>query len=124
MKSAKRRGLLQPRQMPVSDNFFQTDIRLPEEYMANVQREPIMFGGLGRMNIYGNDDEGKQNLENLQTSGLYGGMMSLSDGGFVKAIAVLGAGLALTGNLNVKKMDLKTVAMYGAGGAILYHALN
>jgi hypothetical protein len=127
MKSAKRRGLLQPRQMPVSDNFFQTDIRLPEEYMANVQREPIMFGGLGRMNGFGNDPEFNQNLENLQTSGLYGGfgnMMSLSDGGFVKAIAVLGAGLALTGNLNVKKMDLKTVAMYGAGGAILYHALN
>ena len=127
MKEAKRRGMLQPNQMPAnSNNFYETEIRLPEEYMANVQREPIMFAGLGRINGFGNDPEFNQGLENLKTPGLYGtfGNLSVSDGGFIKAVATGGALLALTGNLNPTKMKMKDVAMYLGGGYILLKALN
>ena len=126
MKEAKRRGMLQPNQMPAnSNNFFETDIRLPEEYMANIQKEPIMFGGLGRMNGFGNDPEFNQNLENLQTSGLYGGFGSVvTDTNIIKGITIGGALLALTGNLNPSKMKMKDVAMYLGGGYILLKALN
>ena len=126
MKEAKRRGMLQPNQMPAtSNNFFETDIRLPEDYMANISREPIMFGGLGRMNGFGNDPEFNQNLENLQTSGLYGGFGSVvTDTNIIKGITIGGALLALTGNLNPSKMKMKDVAMYLGGGYILLKALN
>lgn len=126
-KAARRRGMVEPNQMPgKGNNFFDTDIRLSEDYMANLQREPIMFGGLGRMNGFGNDPEFNQGLENLQTPGLYGmfGNISLSDGGFIKAVATGGALLALTGNLNPTKMKMKDVAMYLGGGYILLKALN
>ena len=126
MKEAKRRGMLQPAQMPAtSNNFYETDIRLPEEYMANLQREPIMFGGLGRMNGFGNDPEFNQNLENLQTPGLYGVLGSVaSDTNIIRGITIGGALLALTGNLNPSKMKMKDVAMYLGGGFILMKALN
>ena len=126
-KAARRTGMVQPNQMPgKGNNFFDTDVRLPEEYMANIQREPIMFGGLGRMNGFGNDPEFNQGLENLQTPGLYGsfGQVSMSDSGFIKAVATGGALLALTGNLNPTKMKLRDVAMYLGGGFILLKALN
>ena len=125
MKEAKRRGMLQPAQMPSnSNNFFETDIRLPEDYMADLQREPIMFGGLGRMNGFGNDPEFNQNLENLQTPGLYGFGSAVSDTNIIKGITIGGALLALTGNLNPSKMKMKDVAMYLGGGYILMKALN
>ena len=126
MKEAKRRGMLQPNQMPAtSNNFFETDIRLPEDYMANISREPIMFGGLGRMNGFGNDPEFNQNLENLQTPGLYGMFGSaVTDTNIIKGITIGGALLALTGNLNPSKMKMKDVAMYLGGGYILLKALN
>jgi hypothetical protein len=129
MKEAKRRGMLQPNQMPAtSNNFFETDIRLPEEYMANLQREPIMFGGLGRMNGFGNDPEFSQTGgENLTTQGLYGsfGGIGVQDpSNVIQTLFLAGAALALTGNLNPKKLDLKQVAMYGGAGYILFKALN
>ena len=127
MKEAKRRGMLQPAQMPASsNNFYETDIRLPEDYMANIQREPIMFGGLGRMNGFGNDPEFNQNLENLQTPGLYGmlGAGNVTDTNIIKGITIGGALLALTGNLNPSKMKMKDVAMYLGGGYILMKALQ
>ena len=125
MKEAKRRGMLQPAQMPSSsNNFFETDIRLSEDYMANLQREPIMFGGLGRMNGFGNDPEFNQNLENLQTPGLYGFGSVVTDTNIIKGITIGGALLALTGNLNPSKMKMKDVAMYLGGGYILMKALN
>jgi hypothetical protein len=127
-KAARRTGMVQPNQMPgKGNNFFDTDIRLPEEYMANVQREPIMFGGLGRMNGFGNDPEFSQTGgENLTTPGLYGmfGNLSVSDGGLIKAAAAGGALLALTGNLNPTKMKMRDVVMYLGGGYILMKALN
>ena len=126
-KAARRTGMVQPNQMPgKGNNFFDTDIRLSEDYMANIQRSPIMFGGLGRMNGFGNDPEFNQGLENLQTPGLYGsfGNVSMSDSGFIKAVATGGALLALTGNLNPTKMKLRDVAMYLGGGFILLKALN
>ena len=52
------------------------------------------------------------------------GNLSLSDGGFIKAVATGGALLALTGNLNPTKMKMKDVAMYLGGGYILLKALN
>ena len=125
MKEAKRRGALRANQMPTGNNFFDTDIRLPEGYMENIQREPIMFGGMNRMNGFGNDPEFNQGLENLQTSGLYGfGNLNLTDAGFIKAVAAGGALLALTGNLNPTKMKMRDVAMYLGGGYILLKAIN
>ena len=78
------------------------------------------------MNGFGNDPEFNQGLENLQTPGLYGmfGNLSMSDSGFIKAVATGGALLALTGNLNPTKMKMKDVAMYLGGGYILLKALN
>jgi len=84
-----------------------------------------MFGGLGRMNIMGNDPEGNQGLENLTTRGLYGlGSIGNSPQGLLNAIMLGGAVMALTGNASFKNKDLKQVAMYGAGGYVLYKALN
>ena len=87
--------------------------------------EPIMFGGLGRMNIMGNDREATQGLENLNTRGLYGlGTLGNTPQGLLNILVLAGAGMALTGNASFKNKKLKDVAMYGAGGYILYMALN
>ena len=84
-----------------------------------------MFGGMNRMNGFGNDPEFNQGLENLQTNGLYGfGNLNLTDAGFIKAVAAGGALLALTGNLNPTKMKMRDVAMYLGGGYILLKAIN
>ena len=89
--------------------------------------EPIMFGGLGRMNMFGNDRDAKQGLENMNTRGLYGmtlGSIGNSPQGLLNILVLAGAGMALTGNASFKNKNLKDVAMYGAGGYILYRALN
>jgi hypothetical protein len=91
----------------------------------NRMQEPIMFGGLGRMNGFGNDREFNQGLENLNTRGLYGlGTIGNTPQGLLNAIMLGGAVLALTGNASFKNKKLKDVAMYGAGGYVLYKALN
>lgn len=123
-KEAKRRGL-----MPRSNNnsrgvssMYGDNLNLN---LMGRDPEPIMFGGLGRMNIMGNDPEGNQGLENLTTRGLYGlGTIGNTPQGLLNILVLAGAGMALTGNASFKNKNLKDVAMYGAGGYILWKALN
>ncbi|MDA8837792.1 hypothetical protein N9N26_00845 [Candidatus Poseidoniales archaeon] len=123
-KEAKRRGL-----MPRSNNNSRgTSSMYGNNLNLNLMGrdpEPIMFGGLGRMNIMGNDREATQGLENLNTRGLYGlGTLGNTPQGLLNILVLAGAGMALTGNASFKNKNLKDVAMYGAGGYILYMALN
>lgn len=121
-KEAKRRGL-----MPRSAGNKGVSTMYGDNLNLNLNRmqEPIMFGGLGRMNGFGNDHEFNQGLENLNTRGLYGlGTIGNSPQGLLNAIMLGGAVMALTGNASFKNKDLKQVAMYGAGGYVLYKALN
>lgn len=122
-KEAKRRGL-----MPRSAGNKGVSTMYGDNLRLNLPgriAEPIMFGGLGRMNIMGNDPEGNQGLENLTTRGLYGlGTIGNSPQGLLNAIVLGGAVMALTGNASFKNKDLKQVAMYGAGGYVLWKALN
>jgi len=122
-KEAKRRGL-----MPRSNNNSKGVSSMYGDNLnlnLNRMQEPIMFGGLGRMNIMGNDPEGNQGLENLTTRGLYGlGSIGNSPQGLLNAIMLGGAVMALTGNASFKNKDLKQVAMYSAGGYVLWKALN
>lgn len=121
-KEAKRRGL-----MPRSATATGRSAMYGDNLNLNLNRmqEPIMFGGLGRMNGFGNDREFNQGLENLNTRGLYGlGTIGNTPQGLLNAIMLGGAVLALTGNASFKNKKLKDVAMYGAGGYVLYKALN
>jgi len=122
-KEAKRRGLM-PRSATATGRsaMYGDNLNLN---LSNRMQEPIMFGGLGRMNGFGNDHEFNQGLENLNTRGLYGlGTIGNTPQGLLNAIMLGGAVLALTGNASFKNKNLKDVAMYGAGGYVLYKALN
>lgn len=121
-KEAKRRGLMPRSEGKATGQMFGDNLSLN----LNRMQGPIMFGGLGRMNGFGNDREFNQGLENLNTRGLYG-LGSLNPNnpqGLLNAIVLAGAVMALTGNASFKNKKLKDVAMYGAGGYILYNALN
>lgn len=123
-KEAKRRGL-----MPRSNGSTGVSTMYGDNLMLNLtgrDPEPIMFGGLGRINMFGNDTDAKMGGgENLRTRGLYGlGSISNSPQGLLNAIMLGGAVMALTGNASFRNKDLKQVAMYGAGGYVLYKALN
>jgi hypothetical protein len=124
-KEAKRRGL-----MPRSNNsskgvssMYGNNLNLN---LMGRDPEPILFGGLGRVNMFGNDPDAKMGGgENLQTRGLYGlGTLGNTPQGLLNILVLAGAGMALTGNASFKNKNLKDVAMYGAGGYILYMALN
>ena len=123
-KEAKKRGLL-----PRSSNGKGRSTMYGDNLNLNLigrDPEPIMFGGLGRMNGFGNDREFSQGLENLNTRGLYGtfGTIGNTPQGLINLLMVAGAGLALSGKASFKNQDLKQIAMYSAGGYVLYKALN
>jgi hypothetical protein len=74
-KEARRRGMVPPTASRYGSgrNEFETDVRLPEGYAAGVIKEPIMFGGLGNINWFGNEPEAQMTGgQNLTTRGLYG----------------------------------------------------
>lgn len=83
-KEARRRGMTTktayPRSTDPNANIFANRDVKPSE-VARYDATPIMFGGLGNVNWFGNEPEAKvAGGSNMHVSGLYGAPMGLHHG--------------------------------------------
>ena len=121
-KEARRRGMMpsSPSRYGTGKNEFETDVRLPEGYAAGVIREPIMFGGLGNINWFGNEPEAKlSGGHNLSTRGLYGAPAPDEEDAiqYLGQVSTLGNPVTDLLNKNViMGLDVGHLALLGAVG--------